>query len=248
MYSILLVEDSPDAYNLVKRSLGLSVQLEWAKTLSEATKAIEEKTFDLILLDVVLPDGDGYRLCSILQTNDNLRNIPIIFLTAKNSVTDKVLGFKVGADDYVSKPFDPLELKARVEARLKKKERQAEESDILRIGGLEINKATQKVKVSDGDNMIDVELTPIEFKLLLLLTKDLNKVYTRDEILDTVWGENVHVYNRSVDTHVSKLRKKLGPKADYIESVHGSGYRFTTKHLADNSRVDIAPHPLNQVL
>ncbi len=233
MQSILLVEDSPEAQVLVKRALGQSYNLTWAKTLAEATKAVEDQSFDLILLDVMLPDGDGYRLCSILQTNDSLKNTPIIFLTARNSVTDKVLGFKVGADDFISKPFDALELKARVDARLRKKEQQLQASDVIRLGHLEINKSTQRVKVfhedhSEGEG-IDIDLTPIEFKMLLLLTKEVNKVYSRDEILDTVWGENIHVYNRSVDTHISKLRKKLGNRADYIESVHGSGYRFSFK-------------------
>ncbi len=244
MQSILLVEDSPEAQVLVKRALGVNYNMVWAKTLAEASKALEDQSFDLILLDVMLPDGDGYRLCSILQTNDSLRSTPVIFLTAKNSVTDKVLGFKVGADDFISKPFDPLELKARVEARLRKKELQNEASDIIRLGHLEINKSTQRVKLIEGDHFQEIDLTPIEFKLLILLTKEVNKVYSRDEILDTVWGENIHVYNRSVDTHISKLRRKLGPKADCIESVHGSGYRFSYKVQAPKEKIQLPTHSL----
>lgn len=238
MHSILLVEDSVDAYNLVKRAIGGSLHLEWTKSLAEATAILQKKAFDLILLDVMLPDGDGFRLCSVLQTDDQLKNIPVIFLTAKNSVSDKVLGFSVGADDFISKPFDPLELKARVESRLRKRDRERVESDILRIGELEINKSTQKVQILENGQAMDVDLTPIEFKLLLFLCKEINKVYSRDEILNSVWGESIHVYARSVDTHISKLRKKLGSKAGYIESVHGSGYRFT---IDDPRRANSAP-------
>jgi two-component system phosphate regulon response regulator PhoB len=244
MHNVLLVEDSSDAFNLVKRAMGSSVHLEWAKSLAEASKVLQKKPFDLILLDVMLPDGDGYRLCSILQTDDQLKNIPVIFLTAKNSVSDKVLGFSVGADDFISKPFDPLELKARVDSRLRKRDRERLESDILKLGDLEINRNTQRVQVYEDGKTTDVDLTPIEFKLLLFLCKEINKVYSRDEILNSVWGETIHVYSRSVDTHISKLRKKLGTKANYIESVHGSGYRFVIDDETKMSRVDLAPHPL----
>ncbi len=225
MHKILLVEDSVDAYNLVKRALG-TAQLEWAKSLAEATRLLQTKQYDLILLDIMLPDGDGYRLCSVLQTNDQLNNCPVIFLTAKNSTLDKVMGFSVGADDFISKPFDPLELKARVDAKLRKRERDMIESDMIRVGDIEINRNTQRVSINQNGTSENIDLTPIEFKLLVMLSKEPNTVHTRDQILNHVWGESIHVYGRSVDTHISKLRKKLGPKADYIESVHGSGYRF----------------------
>lgn len=225
MHKILLVEDSVDAYNLVKRAL-TTAQLEWAKSLAEASRLLQTKQYDLILLDIMLPDGDGYRLCSVLQTNDQLNNCPVIFLTAKNSTLDKVMGFSVGADDFISKPFDPLELKARVDAKLRKRERDMLESDMIRVGDIEINRNTQRVTVSQNGQAENIDLTPIEFKLLVMLSKEPNTVHTRDQILNHVWGESIHVYGRSVDTHISKLRKKLGPKADYIESVHGSGYRF----------------------
>jgi DNA-binding response OmpR family regulator len=114
MYKVLLVEDSSESYELVKRALSSSVQLEWAKSLADAYKAIQKKSFSLILLDVMLPDGDGYRLCSIMQNDDRIEKVPVIFLTAKNSVSDKVLGFSVGGDDFITKPFDLNELRTRV--------------------------------------------------------------------------------------------------------------------------------------
>lgn len=244
MHSVLLVEDSSDSFNLVKRALG-GIQLEWARSLTDASRILQRKSFDLILLDVMLPDGDGYRLCSILQTDDKLKTIPVMFLTAKNAVSDKVLGFSVGADDFLTKPFDPLELKARVDARLRKRDREKVEADIVRLGEIEINKSTQKVHMMSNGHNEEVDLTPIEFKLLLFLSKEVNKVHTRDEILNAVWGESIHVYSRSVDTHVSKLRKKLGDKASYIESAHGTGYRFIVPEVtAQNVFHGSVPQPV----
>jgi DNA-binding response OmpR family regulator len=226
---ILVVEDSADSFQLVKRALGPSYSLECAPSLADGVRMLNKNSYDLVLMDVMLPDGDGFGLCSILQSNDDLRNIPIIFLTAKNSVSDKVLGFQVGAEDFISKPFDPLELRARVEAKLRKKEREKHDSDIIRAGDLEINKSTQHVTVHENGNARRLDLTQIEFKLLVFLAKEPNVVFSRDEILNAVWGQSIHIYSRSVDTHVSKLRKKLGSFDTCIESVHGTGYRFVNK-------------------
>jgi two-component system phosphate regulon response regulator PhoB len=224
----------------VRIALGTSFELEWADSIYRAKMMIAQNDYDLILLDVVLPDGDGFQLGSVLQAEDQTKHIPIIFLTGKNSLSDKILGFSVGADDYVVKPFEPLELRARVESKFRKKMQEKLEAEILRLGKLEINKDTQKVYIIDNNEKSEVDLTPIEFKLLLFLTKEKDKVYTRDEILNGVWGENIHVFSRSVDTHVSKLRKKLGPKSNYIKSVHGSGYRFSV----EEEKVKIKDHQL----
>jgi DNA-binding response OmpR family regulator len=223
---ILVVEDSVESLNLVKRALGSSCAIDSAASLSEADRLLNKNKYDLVLLDVMLPDGDGYKLCSLLQADDELKNTPVIFLTAKNALTDKVLGFQVGADDFITKPFDALELKARVEARLRKRERDRHEADLIRIGDLEINKTTQKASINDGGKTLQLDLTPIEFKILIQLAREPNSVLSREAILNAVWGENVYIYHRSVDTHVSKLRKKMGDKAAWIESVHGTGYRF----------------------
>lgn len=239
MNKILLVEDSIDSYQLVERALGGAYEIQWAQNLHDAFQMVQGGLFDLILLDVMLPDGEGYKLCSVLQADPTLSQIPVIFLTAKNSVSDKVLGFSVGADDYIPKPFDPLELRARIEAKLRKKQKDATQSDIIRIGDIEINKSTQSVCIKDQPNNERIELTPIEFKILLMLTKTPGKVFSRDEILSHVWGENIHVYTRSVDTHVSKLRKKIAPFSNYIQSVHGSGYRFHIDKTDPLAKTDI---------
>jgi DNA-binding response OmpR family regulator len=224
--NILLVEDSVETFHLVKLALGQTGHLEWCKTLGEAYVMLQRKTFDLVLLDLTLPDGDGYRLCSMMQTDDQLKKIPVIFISARSTVADKVMGFSVGGEDYVTKPFEPVELKARIEARLRRAVRERSEQDFMRLGDIEINRVTQRVHAFDGGREIQIELTPIEFKLLLFLARKPNHVFTREEVLNAVWGQNVYVYSRSVDTHISKLRKKLGDHSHYIQSVHGSGYRF----------------------
>jgi DNA-binding response OmpR family regulator len=134
--TVLHVEDSVESFELVKRVLGSSVKLEWAKTLGEAYRKLEKQQFNLILLDVMLPDGDGYRLCSILQTVDERKYIPVIFLTAKNSTSDKIMGFSVGAVDFISKPVDPIELKLRVNAMFRKVAEQKPLSKVHSVGDI----------------------------------------------------------------------------------------------------------------
>lgn len=244
MHKILLVEDSSESYQLVKRALAHFVHLEWVQSLREAKKALDKKTFDLVLLDIQLPDGDGYRLCSTLQNDGQLKRVPVIFLTSRTSVEDKVFGFSVGGDDFITKPFDQLELKARIESFLRKRDRTKAESDILRFGDLEINKSTQRAQLFEDGKATELDLTPIELKLLMLLSKELNRAYSRDELLNSIWGENIHVYQRSVDTHISKLRKKLGSKMNYIESVHGTGYRFSIDDDARLPNTNLVAHSL----
>ena len=152
----------------------------------------------------------------------------IFFLTSHDSLSEKVLGFSAGADDYITKPFDILELKARVEAKLRKMEYQSASLDKLKWKEVSIDKNRQEVSVVDDQGAYHkVELTALEFKLLTFLANQPGHVIHRDKILDEIWGENIHVYSRSVDTHVSKLRKKLGSASHVIESVHGAGYKFS---------------------
>lgn len=226
MRKILLVEDSADAVALVRHALGNVAQLEWVRTYREAAAQLERNQFDLILLDVTLPDGDGFHLCSILQAEEKFRHLPVILVTSRDSVMDKVMAFSVGADDYVTKPFDPLELRARIEARLRRREQALRALDVAICGPIEIDKRSQIATVTEDGETRELELTPIEFKILLLLASKPDVVFSRTAILDSVWGSNVHVFPRSVDTHVSKLRKKLGPKSDCIMSVHGTGYKM----------------------
>jgi len=148
-------------------------------------------------------------------------------ITAHDDLSEKVLGFTAGADDYIIKPFNSLELKARVEARLKKIQLQDKLSTVSEWDLLKLDKNKQRVSVLESDDFETVDLTHIEFKLLTYLSDREEVVVPRDEILNEIWGKEVYVYSRSVDTHISKLRKKLGPASGYIQSVHGTGYKFS---------------------
>jgi DNA-binding response OmpR family regulator len=227
MFRILLVEDSPEAQKLVTSCLGQAYDLVSASTCAEATSLIRNGQYDLILLDVMLPDGDGYQLCSLIQNNESTRDIPIIFLTAKDSLPNKVMGFSLGADDYIVKPFDPLELRARVEAKLRRISRKKEASEIIQKGDIQVNIPFQRAYLLENGQKRDLGLTPIEFRLLLYFVQRLDQVLTREQLLLAVWGDDIHVSDRSIDTHVSKLRKKLSPKSDYIQSIYGTGYVFS---------------------
>lgn len=226
MQSVLVVEDCLDAVQLIKKSLG-QLHLRFAQTLREARALIETIKFDLILLDVLLPDGDSFGLCSVLQKSETYHCTPVMFLTAQDSVADKVLAFSVGADDYVTKPFDLSELRARVEARLRKRKFKKQKADVVELGGLTLDRDRQKVFVDSVGAPAEVALTATEYRLLAFLMAAPSQAYTRDEILNGVWGHSVHVYHRCVDTHISKLRRKLGQKAHYIRSAHGKGYCFS---------------------
>lgn len=228
MYKLLLVDDSEEVYKIVDNALTGVSSIDWAKSISEAKELMPKAAYELVLLDIGLPDGNGVEFCQELQnTNPTL---PIFFLTAKDSLSEKVMGFTAGADDYITKPFNSLELKARVESKLKKIAMLMNSNDRLKWKELEIDKTSQEVFVYDdtkSPNFKDsIDLTSLEFKILMYLCQKPNAVISRDDIMDGIWGKDVFVYARSVDTHISKLRRKLGSAASTIESVHGVGYKF----------------------
>jgi two-component system phosphate regulon response regulator PhoB len=221
---ILLVEDSKEIYQLVKVALAPTFNVCWEKNLTDGEKFIEENQLDLLILDIELPDGNGVDLCSrISSTNPHL---PIFFLTAHDTTSEKVLGFSAGADDFITKPFNSLVFKARVEAKLKKQHLLNAQNNILSWKEMSINTSGQTITLNLGDKTEELELTALEYKLLMYFANNCEKVLSRDEILSEIWGDDIHVYSRSVDTHVSKLRKKLGDHGELIESVHGVGYKF----------------------
>jgi len=226
MTSVLLIDDSPEVFEIVKSSIGALYALKWAENLKQAEEQVAQNKFDLILLDLDLPDGNGMDF--FLQVQPQLVNLgtPLFFLTANSEISNKVLGFSMGADDYIVKPFSPLELKARAEARLKKQEILKNQMNVLAWKDIKIDKDSQDVFINQAENFEKVKLTSIEFKILMLLAHKPNVVINREEILNAVWGRDIFVDSRSVDTHVSKLRKKLAGVSHLIQSVHGSGYKF----------------------
>jgi DNA-binding response OmpR family regulator len=224
MHRILLVEDTKEIYQMVAQSTTQIAELTWAKTVKEAREQIARNSFDLFILDVDLPDGNGIEFCSSLQATHS--HIAIFFLTGHTELSEKVMGFSAGADDYITKPFSPLELRARLESRLRKNKQQVVLSDNLKWREIQINKSRQEVHILKEGDFEKTDLTSLEFKILMYFATRNGEVINRDQMLNDIWGQDIHVNHRSVDTHVSKLRKKLGPVAHIVESIHGAGYKF----------------------
>lgn len=184
-------------------------------------RSLPRRTPGLVILDLMLPGMDGFEVCRMLRRDPATSSIPVIMLTAKGHETDKVEGLELGADDYVTKPFSPRELVARVKAVLRRTGRA--EPETLALGDLiTIDPERFEVKVKDGI----VVLTPVEFKILHLLARNQGKVFTRDRILDHLWGNEKAVLDRTVDVHIKNLREKLGDAGDIIRNVRGVGYKL----------------------
>lgn len=176
----------------------------------------------LIILDLMLPGMDGKDVCRALKSSPLTQSIPVLMLTAKAEELDRVIGFELGADDYVTKPFSPRELVLRVKAILRRKEIPQEETKVIRIEDLLIDVGRHHVSVKNKA----IQLTSTEFKLLFELASKRGRVLTREILLDKVWGYTYEGYARTVDTHIRRLREKLGPSGEWIETVRGVGYRF----------------------
>ena len=176
----------------------------------------------LVILDLMLPTMDGKDVCRVLKSNSLTRSIPVLMLTAKAEEVDRIVGFELGADDYVTKPFSPRELVLRVKAILQRLDLEKEGQKTIRAGNLSIDIERHQVSVKD----VPVALTSTEFKLLLELISHRGRVQTRGHLLNSVWGYTYEGYARTVDTHVRRLREKIGPMGDWIETIRGVGYRF----------------------
>ncbi|XWX60332.1 response regulator transcription factor [Desulfitobacterium sp. AusDCA] len=223
--TILVVDDEEPIQELLKFNLeneGYNVLIAFDGPA--ALKIVEEKRPDLIVLDVMLPGMDGLEVCNQLRQNPKLRDLPVIMLTAKGEEIDKVLGLELGADDYLTKPFSPRELLARIRARLRRIRPQVQDNEIIR-GDLRIDLNRFQVSVRGEE----VELTPKEFELLRVLAAHPGKVYSRDELLERVWGYEYAGDTRTVDVHVRHLRQKVekdSSNPEYIETLRGIGYRL----------------------
>lgn len=223
MKRVLVVEDNSEMRIMVKSCLE-EFEIAEAATLSAARQALEESLFDLIVLDLQLPDGDGSRFLAEMQGKENLRHIPVFVLTGRTDTMDKVLAFSIGAEDFITKPFDPLELKARVQAKLRKLEVNEKSKEQFLVEDLRINTARQRVWINDDPN--PVPLTSIEYRLLLMLSRNRDRVISRQRFLDEIWGNEISVTDRTVDTHIGHLRKKIRSSRVQIETVIGEGYRL----------------------
>lgn len=222
MERVLIVDDDPDILRLVSYNLGQAgFEIVTASTGRKALDIAQKQPPDLIILDVMLPDVDGMEVCRTLRQQSPSRRIPIIMLTARGEEIDRVVGFELGADDYVAKPFSPRELVLRVKSILRRSG--GERADVVRAGKIDIFPERRQCLV--GGTLVG--LTAKEFDLLYELIKARGNVLTRDVLMDRVWGYHGDATSRTLDTHVRRLREKLGEAGSGVETVRGVGYRIS---------------------
>jgi two-component system phosphate regulon response regulator PhoB len=223
-HSLLVVEDEVDLastleYNLEREGYRVRVSHTGRAALDELAR---EPVPDLVLLDLMLPDMAGTDVCRRMRADERTREIPVVMLTAKGEEIDRVVGFEVGADDYVVKPFSVRELLLRVRAHLRRTQRTEPDPEVQTFGPVRVDREAHRVWVNERE----IKLTALEFRLLSEFMSRRGRVQTRDHLLSRVWGIDADITTRTVDTHVKRLREKLGDAGRYIETLRGVGYRF----------------------
>jgi two-component system, OmpR family, phosphate regulon response regulator PhoB len=221
---ILVVEDEPDIQELIRYHLDQAgFHVETASRGDAALQALRRRRPSLIVLDLMLPDRSGTELCRDIRSDPDLKDLPVIMVTARSDEVDRLLGFELGADDYVVKPFSPRELTLRIRAVLRRGAREDTHSpELLQHGDLTLDVARHRCQLGD----LRIDLTAKEFELLRMLMARPGRVMNRERLLDEIWGPDVTVTLRTIDTHMKRLREKLGPAGDLIHTIRGVGYRF----------------------
>jgi two-component system alkaline phosphatase synthesis response regulator PhoP len=222
---VLVVDDEPDIVELLRYNLAREgYEVHVAHDGKQALEKAHAKP-DLILLDLMMPVLDGFETCKRLKSDPGTSSIPVVFLTARSGEVDEILGLELGADDYIQKPISPRRLVARVKTLFRRLESSGEpgpDSAIIRVGRLEINRTNYTVKLGGKDIFFPRK----EFEVLALLAANRGKLFSREMLLNAIWGSDVIVVDRTVDVHIRKIREKLGEDAAVIETVKGVGYRF----------------------
>ena len=221
--NVLIIEDSKEQQLILKNALGMEYTLSIASSSEEAQALMEKVNFDFFLVDISLPGQSGVDFCTELRSHNKYQRTPLILLTGKDSIQDKLIGLESGADDYITKPFNFLELKARIRCQLRKTKNSSSD---LNVPGLLIDQSSQQVFCQKSHTIL--ELTRIEYKLLICFAQRIGHVLTRQQILDIVWTDKLNVTERTVDSHLSNLRKKLSGSSVAIQAVHGFGYKLIT--------------------
>ncbi len=220
---IAIVDDEPDILELVSLHLKKAgYKVREFESGESFFNFIKKNEVDLVILDLMLPDSDGFDICKFLKNDEKYSHIPVIMLTAKSEETEKILGLELGADDYVTKPFSPRELVARVKAVMRREDKTIKTTKVYIGDNLEID--LQKYEVFVNQNKI--ELTYSEFKILILLSERRGWVYSREQILNHLGAIDKGVLDRTVDVHIKNLREKLGNSGDYIKNIRGVGYKL----------------------
>lgn len=223
MPKILVVDDEPDVLDLVEFNLkGSGFEVITASDGEGALRQARAQFPDLIILDLMLPEVDGLEVCKILRRDPSTAGIPVIMVTAKATEIDRILGLELGADDYVTKPFSPRELVLRVKGLLRRRKDKSEPTEQFQVGELFLDIPRHLALV----NGKQVDLTVTEFKLLTIMAQRRGRVQSREQLLQDVWQYDNIIDTRTVDTHMRRLREKLGTAAKYLDTVRGVGYRF----------------------
>jgi len=223
---ILVVEDCPNAREGMQLVLNREYDVDTVPSAEKAMLALSERDYDLIILDVGLPGIDGYKFCAGLSVQEKFANIPVIILTGRSDIEDKLIGFSVGAKDFLSKPVDFRELKARILVHVQKRRAEAKNRTQIQVGPFRADSIRQTASyVFEGKN-VDINLSPLEFKLLYFFLTHIDQAMSREQLLDNVWGHSRNVADRSVDALTSKLRQKIGPFSQLIQAAPGIGYKF----------------------
>jgi len=220
---VLVVEDEPDIAEVLEYNLASEgFEVATANRGDTALETIRRDPPDLLILDLMLPGLDGLELTRALKREPPTSKVPILMLTAKGGEVDRIVGFELGADDYIAKPFSPREVVLRVKAVLRRLRREPAEGDLLTLGDLQLDVAGHRLRVAGQE----VPLTATEFRLLRVLIERVGRVQSRSQLLSDVWGYVEDIDSRTVDTHIRRLRRKLGPEAERVETVIGVGYRL----------------------
>jgi DNA-binding response OmpR family regulator len=241
---LVIVEDELPQQLVINKALEHDYDLKFISTYKEALAWIpSQEVPDCIIMDIMLDEADGFELCALMKTYAHLRHVPIIFLSSNSLVSSKILGFSLGANDYLIKPCDPIELRTRVQARINEKKHYSQVEAVAPpsnqvFGLVQFDLLSQRVVIcgqSPNEQLFEIRLTPLEFKMFLYMAKKEGRPVPRTELLEEVWGKNHHVIPRTIDTFVAGLRKKLGPFKHIVKSVHGVGYKFNP--VSANSKV-----------
>lgn len=233
MSKLLVIEDDIEMQKLIGNCLD-GHSLTFANNAEEGSNFLSNLQFDLVILDITLPNKDGITLFGEFKNHPKLSKIPVVFLTAKNEVKDKVLGLSMGAEDYITKPFDRSEFKARIELRISKAK---SASHKIEKANLHLDLNDRKISVIKDGKENEVRVTAAEFRILYFLVTHENEVITRQQLLENLWGENINVVDRVIDAHLCNLRKKIKETPYQIKSVYGKGYRFSEKPIFQKNKL-----------
>lgn len=234
--SVLLVEADPAIQHVVKEALSEFMRIVCVETASEAEIELRKASHSLMILDVDLPDTNGIEFCQNLRSQEEFYDLPIFFLTNRSEINHKVKGFEAGADDYLIKPIDTLELKARILSYLR---RRLNPYTQMRVDFYRIDMTQHRIfEAGEGGEEKDLELTPLEFKLFSHFLKNPGKIVPRSDLLKLFWGGSLHLSKNTLETHISSLRKKLGERGRLIKSIFKKGYCYSPKNLIQQNPLE----------